>query len=259
MFDASPTHLCHVTPMRMCNFDYAVSQKALTINNNNNNNFTSLSVITKLIYSTFAVYKYRSHSYCPYVWSICKNIFIMDIEEANCVLINLWFKIELLCYDTQLPVSLKCFLPYKMCFIVLLLHAGSEGLTMCRRRIEGGKKKSSSAVAPIPNDLTGLRSLPSIWGNGFSLDRTGREPARLAVVEGDQKTRGVRGGRLRVLFSALLSPRPDSGLCGVGRQKRPFCSTPLILCVRMCGLRVNRQNQRAKQASARQGRRAVLR
>lgn len=57
MFDASPTHLCHVTPMRMCNFDYAVSQIALTINNNNNNNFTSLSVKTKLIYSTFAVYK----------------------------------------------------------------------------------------------------------------------------------------------------------------------------------------------------------
>lgn len=140
MFDASPTHLCHVTPMRMCNFDYAVSQISLTINNKNNNNFTSLSVKTKLIYSTFAVYKYRSHSYCPYVWSICKNIFIMDIEEANCVLIYLWFKIELLCYDTQLPVSLKCFLPYKMCFIVLLLHAGSEGLTMCRRRIEGGKK-----------------------------------------------------------------------------------------------------------------------
>lgn len=96
---------------------------------------------------------------------------------------------------------------------------------MCRRRIEGGKKKSSSAVAPIPNDLTGLRSLPSIWGNGFSLDRTGREPCGLVVVEGDQKTLGVRGEPLRVLFSALLSPRPDSGLCGVGRQKRPFCST----------------------------------
>lgn len=108
------------------------------------------------------------------------------------------------------------------------------------------------------HSLTGLRSLPSIWGNGFSLDRTGHEPARRVVV-GDQKTRGVRGGRLRVLFSALLSPRPDSGLCGVGRQKRPFCSTPLILCVRMCGLLVNRQNQRAKQASASQERRAVLR
>lgn len=80
-------------------------------------------------------------------------------------------------------------------------------------------------MAPIPNDLTGLRSLPSIWGNGFSLDRTGREPCGLVVVEGDQKTRGVRGEPLRVLFSALLSPRPDSGLCGVGRQKRPFCST----------------------------------
>lgn len=99
-----------------------------------------------------------------------------------------------------------------MCFIVLLLHAGSEGLTMCRRRIEGGKKKKSSAVAPIPNDLTGLRSLPSIWGNGFSLDRTGREPARLAVVEGDQKTRGVRADA-SVSYSQRSSPLGRTQVC----------------------------------------------
>lgn len=60
MFDASPTHLCHVTPMRMCNFDYAVSQISLTINNKNNNNFTSLSVkqslyTARLLYISIAV------------------------------------------------------------------------------------------------------------------------------------------------------------------------------------------------------------